>query len=68
MPELNASTPMSARSAVELAVRGSSVRVAIGGAGWAGGVDGGWAGGVGGGAVWTGGGGGGAAWTGGGVV
>ena len=33
-PELNASTPTSARSAVELAVRDSSVRVAVAGAGW----------------------------------
>jgi hypothetical protein len=67
-PEPNASTPMSASSAVELAVRGSSVRAGVTGSAWTGGGGGGggaaW---VGGGAACTGGGGGGgAAWTGGG--
>ena len=52
-PELNASMPTSASSIVELAVRGSSVRVVVAGA-----VE---TGGGGGGSAWTGGGGGGAA-------
>ena len=40
-PELNASMPTSARSAVELAVRGSSVRAGVTGSAWTGGGGGG---------------------------